>query len=83
MDATSVHPESYEAAKELVKRVDLTFTRETKTVNDIFYFKDALIDFPNLPDRTVTFNYQYKDNYIRFQFKTFRNFITHVEITEK
>jgi hypothetical protein len=75
--------QKYEAAKELVKRVDLTFTRETKTVNDIFYFKDALIDFPNLPDRTVTFNYQYKDNYIRFQFKTFRNFITHVEITEK
>ena len=75
--------QKYDAAKELVKRVDLTFTRETRTINDIFYFKDALIDFPNLPDRTITFNYQYKDNYIRFQFKTFRNFITRVEITEK
>ena len=75
--------QKYDAAKELVKRIDLTFTRETKTINDIFYFKDALIDFPHLPDRTITFNYQYKDHYIRFQFLTFRNFVTKVDITEK
>ena len=75
--------EKYDAARKLVKRVDLTFTRETKTLNDLFHFKDALIDFPNLPDRTITFNYQYKDNYIRFQFRTFRNFVLRVDITEK
>ena len=75
--------QKYDAARKLTGKVDLTFTRETKTINDLFYFKDALIDFPNLPDRTITFNYQYKDNYIRFQFKTFRNFVTRVEITEK
>ena len=82
----SIGPNSrqkYEAAKALVKKVDLTFTRETSTLNEIFYHKDALIDFPDLPDRTITFNYQYRDNYIRFQFRTFRNFITRVDITEK
>ena len=75
--------QKYEAAKSLVKKVDLTFTRETATLNEIFYHKDALIDFPDLPDRTITFNYQYRDNYIRFQFRTFRNFVTRVDITEK
>ena len=75
--------QKYDAARELTKRVDLTFTRETKTVNELFHHKDALIDFPHLPDRTITFNYQYKDNYIRFQFRTFRNFVTRVTITEK
>ena len=75
--------QKYEAAKALVKKVDLTFTRETSTLNEIFYHKDALIDFPDLPDRTITFNYQYRDNYIRFQFRTFRNFVTRVDITEK
>ncbi|MBQ7207851.1 MAG: hypothetical protein IJS01_08650 [Lentisphaeria bacterium] len=82
----SIGPNSrqkYEAAKALVKKVDLTFTRETSTLNEIFYHKDALIDFPDLPDRTITFNYQYRDNYIRFQFRTFRNFVTRVDITEK
>ena len=82
----SIGPNSrqkYEAAKALVKKVDLTFTRETATLNEIFYHKDALIDFPDLPDRTITFNYQYRDNYIRFQFRTFRNFVTRVDITEK
>lgn len=73
----------YDAARELVKRVDFSFTRETKTINDIFFHKDALIDFPNLPDRTITFNYQYQDHYIRFQFRTFRNFVLRVDITEK
>ena len=75
--------QKYDAARELVKKVDLTFTRETATLNEIFYHKDALIDFPDLPDRTITFNYQYRDNYIRFQFRTFRNFVTRVDITEK
>ena len=82
----SIGPNSrqkYEAAQALVKKVDLTFTRETSTLNEIFYHKDALIDFPDLPDRTITFNYQYRDNYIRFQFRTFRNFVTRVDITEK
>jgi len=82
----SIGPNSrqkYEAAKALVKKVDLTFTRETSTLNEIFHHKDALIDFPDLPDRTITFNYQYRDNYIRFQFRTFRNFVTRVDITEK
>ena len=75
--------EKYDAARKLVKKVDFSFTRETKTVNDIFHHKDAMIDFPSLPDRTITFNYQYQDHYIRFQFRTFRNFVLRVDITEK
>ena len=75
--------QKYRAAKAIAKKVDFSFTRETKTLNDIFYHKDALIDFPERDDRTITFNYQYQDNYIRFKFSTYRNFVVRVDVTEK
>ena len=75
--------EKYEAAKKLLKKVDFSFIRETKTINDIFYHGDALIDFPQQQDRNISFNYQYKNNYVRFQFRTFRTFVLRADITEK
>ena len=75
--------EKYDAARALLKKVDLSFTRETKTINELFYHRDALIDLPNSKDRTISFNYQYKDKYVRIQFKTYQNFVVRTIITEK
>ena len=75
--------EKYDAARELNKHVDLTFVRETKTLNELFYYGDALIDSPNTPDRIITFNYQYRDHFIRFSFYAYRNFVHRVDITEQ
>ena len=76
-------PEKYAAAKQLNEVVDLTITRETKTLNDIFYHGDALIDAPAAQERNITFNYQQGDHYIRFRFATYRNFVLRVDIKEK
>ncbi len=75
--------EKYEAAHEIIKKVDFTFTREAKTLNDIFYHGDAMIDPPNNPEHTISFNYQYGDRYVRLRFFMYRNFVTRVEITDK
>jgi hypothetical protein len=75
--------EKYYAAKELIKHVDMTITRETKTLNDIFYFGDAIVDDMRVEDPTISFNYQYENHYIRFSFATYRNFVLRVDITEK
>jgi len=75
--------EKYDAAKEMLKKVDFTFTRETRTLDNIFCDKDAIIDFPNSTQRQITFNYQYGDHYIRLTFFTFRQWVMRVEIREK
>ena len=77
--------EKYEAAKDLIKSVDLTFTREIKTVNDMFYHGDAAIDTPASEQRTVMFNFQYKNDYVLLIFVTMRNFVLRTTIicTEK
>ena len=75
--------EKYDAARELVKYVDLHFTRETRTVNNLFYHRDAQVDGLNTETPTFTFLYQYRNNYIRIRFFTCRMFITRVEISEK
>lgn len=75
--------EKYKAAKKLIEKVDLTFTRETKTVNELFYYGDALYDDVNAEARNITFNYQYGDNYVRIIFHTFRNFVLRVDVLEK
>ena len=72
--------EKYEAVKDLIKSVDLSFTREIKTVNDMLYHGDAAIDSPSAEQRTVVFNYQYKDDYVRLIFVTMRNFVLRVSI---
>lgn len=73
----------YEAARSLLKKVDFTFTRETKTINEFFSPADAIIDLPQAVDRRISFNYQYRDKYIRLTFFTYRNFVVRVDITEK
>ncbi len=75
--------EKYEAARKLIRRVDFTFTRETKTLNDILWHGDAIVDFPNRPNRTITFNYQYRDHYVRLVFHTYLNFVFRVDVIEK
>lgn len=72
--------EKYEAVKDLLKVVDLTFTRETKTINDLFYHGDAAIDFPNAEQRTIVFNYQYKNDYVRLMFVTMRSYVLRVTV---
>jgi len=74
--------EKYEAAKAINQKVDFYLTRETKTLNDIFFHGDAIIDTPNRRDRTITFNYQYGDKYIRFSFFADMNFVLRVDIKE-
>ena len=75
--------EKYEAVKALMKKVDFTFTRETKTINEYFSPADALIDLPDVVDRRITFNFQYRDHYIRLIFFTYLNFVVRVDIIEK
>ncbi|MCQ2379252.1 MAG: hypothetical protein MJ016_08660 [Victivallaceae bacterium] len=73
----------YEAAKELIRHVDMSFTRETKTLDALFYHGDALIDYPDQPDRMITFSYQYGDHYVRMIFRTYHQFILRVDVIEK
>jgi hypothetical protein len=75
--------EKYDAIRALMKKVDFTFTRETKTINDFLSPADAIIDLPEAVDRRITFNYQYRNNYVRLTFFTYRNFVVRVDITEK
>ena len=70
--------EKYEAAKSLVEKVDFTFTRETKTLNDIFYFGDAIVS-SDAADRTIAFNFQYGNKYVRLMFYCYDRFIFKVE----
>ena len=75
--------EKYEAAKELIRHVDFEFTREVKTLNEIFYYRDALIDTPAHEDRTITFYYPYEGHYVRLTFYTYKNAVLRVRIDEK
>ncbi|MBE6378540.1 MAG: hypothetical protein E7051_06970 [Lentisphaerae bacterium] len=75
--------EKYDAARYLVRHVDLHFTRETKTINDLFYHRDAMIDGLHTETPVFTFRYQYRDNQISIRFFTCRMFVTRVEISEK
>ena len=74
--------EKYDAAKKLLKYVDLRYTRETATVNKLFHYGDAAVDAPNAKDPVFTFNYQYQNKYVRIRFFTCMMFITRVEIKE-
>jgi hypothetical protein len=75
--------EKYQAAKELIKYVDLHFIRETGTVNQLFYYRDASVDAPGSDNPVFTFTYQHGNDLLRIRFFTFRMFVTRVEITEK
>lgn len=75
--------EKYEAAKELVSKVDFTLTREVKTLNSIFYHGDAIIDTPDQPDRTITFYYPYEGHYVRLTFYTYTTWVLRVRVDQK
>ena len=75
--------EKYEAIRELIEKVDMTFTRETKTIDQLLYYGDAIIDDPRSENRIITFNYQYGDHYIRLKFYTYRNFVHRVDVITK
>ena len=75
--------EKYEAAKELIGKVDFTLTRELKTINSIFYHGDALIDTPDQPDRTIIFYYPWNGHYVRLTFYTYMTWVLRVKIDEK
>lgn len=72
--------EKYDAICDLIKVVDFSFTRETKTINDLLYYGDAAIDFPNAESRTIVFNYQYQNRFVRLIFVTMRNYVLRTEI---
>ena len=73
----------YDAIRKLIRKVDFSFTRETKTINEFLAANDAIIDIPEAVDRRITFNYQYRDRYVRLTFFTYRNFVVRVDIKEK
>jgi hypothetical protein len=75
--------EKYEAIKKLIKFVDFSFTRETKTINDILYHGDAIVDVPKGESRNIIFNYQYENHYVRITFAVFRYFVLRVVIQEQ
>lgn len=75
--------EKYEAAKKLIRVVDLYYTRELKTVNAIFNYRDMLVDDSKADSPVFSFNYRYGDHYVRIRFFSHKMFVTRVEITEK
>ena len=75
--------EKYEAAKKIIRCVDFEFTREVKTLNEIFYYRDALIDTPTHEDRTITFYYPYEGHFVRLTFYTYKNTVVRVRVDEK
>ena len=75
--------EKYEAAKALIEHVDLYYTRETGTVNKLFYYRDAIVDSPETENPVFTFTYMWSNKTLRIRFFTFRVFVTRVEITEQ
>ena len=82
-DLKSNSREKYEAMKALMKKVDFSFTRETKTINEFLAPQDAIIDLPDAVDRRISFNYQYLEHYIRLTFFTYRNFVVRVDNNQK
>ena len=75
--------EKYEAAKKLISAVDLYYTRELKTVNAIFNYRDMLVDDSKADSPVFSFNYRFGDHYVRIRFFSHKMFVTRVEITEK
>ena len=75
--------EKYEAARKLIRTIDLYYTRELKTVNAIFNYRDMLIDGTNADNPVFSFNYRYGDKSVRIRFFSHKMFVTRVEITEK
>ena len=75
--------EKYEAAKELISKVDFTLTYELKTLNELLYHGDAIVDTPDRPDRTIVFYYPWQGHYVRLTFYVYGNMVLRVKVDEK
>ena len=60
----------------------MTFTRETATIDKLFYYRDAQADGLDTEEPVFTFTYRYGNDFIRIRFFTCRMFVTRVEIKE-
>ena len=57
---------------------------KTELITAIMNYGDAAIDFPNAETRTIVFNYQHRNRFVRLIFVTMRHFVLRTEIkTEK
>ena len=77
--------EKYEAVKDLLEVVDLSYTRELKTVNELFYHGDARLVPASSSNGTdeYLFNFQYKNNYVRLRFVAYKMCVLKVVIEQK
>ena len=77
--------EKYEAVRDLLKVVDLSYIRELKTVNELFYHGDARL----VPAATqhgteeYLFNFQHKNSYVRLRFVAYKMCVLKVVIEQK
>ena len=65
-----------------IRHVDLHYTRETATVDKLFYHRDATVDGLQTEEPVFTFTYRYGNDFVRIRFFTCRMFVTRVEIKE-
>ena len=75
--------EKFDAAMKLIRRVDFSYTRETKTVDTYFYHRDAVLDDVNSVKPVFTFFYSYGDKSLRISFFTYKMFVVRVEVQER
>ncbi len=75
--------EKYDAIKRLIAKVDFSFTREAKTIDTLLYHGDGMVDVPDDEKRTITFNYQYGDRYVRLVFALYRTVVLRADVIEK
>jgi len=75
--------EKFDAINELMKHVDFTLTRETKTLNELLAYQDAIVEDQGRGSRILTFNYQYEDHFTRLRFFAYNIFIFRVDITKE
>ena len=65
--------------------MDLSYTRELKTVNELFYHGDARLVPASSANGTdeYLFNFQYKNNYVRLRFVAYKMCVLKVVIEQK
>ena len=67
--------EKYNAAIALNKKVDFSFARNVRTLDEIFNSRDAVID-----GDTIKFRYMYRENTIEFRFIRHGNVILNASV---
>ncbi len=72
--------EKYLAAKKLVENVDMTFVRETKTLDQLLYYGDAIIDEQGDSRRIITFFYEWKGHFVKMVFRAQKQFVVRGDV---